>query len=161
MNSTHKFTSSRLYKLLLSTRKARIVSASGLFLTVCAFGAAGIAPAPDTSALAIKSIAEDLALPNLETQIAALQQVGQTYINEEQIRSGDTLASLLTRLGVDDAGAAAFIKSNKVAYGAMQLRSGKRVQTQTTESGQLQNVQVLLAQLEQQNPDDPALQQGL
>ncbi len=29
------------------------------------------------------------------------------------------------------------------------------------ESGQLQNVQVLLAELEQQNPDDPALQQGL
>jgi tetratricopeptide (TPR) repeat protein len=30
-----------------------------------------------------------------------------------------------------------------------------------TESGQLQNVQILLAQLEQMNPDDPALQQGL
>ncbi|MCD5994933.1 tetratricopeptide repeat protein [Pseudomonas sp. CDFA 602] len=29
------------------------------------------------------------------------------------------------------------------------------------ENGQLQNVQVLLAELEQQNPDDPALQQGL
>ncbi|WP_166367271.1 tetratricopeptide repeat protein [Pseudomonas akapageensis] len=29
------------------------------------------------------------------------------------------------------------------------------------ETGQLQNVQVLLAQLEQQNPDDPILQQGL
>ena len=29
------------------------------------------------------------------------------------------------------------------------------------ETGQLQNVQVLLAQLEQQYPDDPALQQGL
>lgn len=29
------------------------------------------------------------------------------------------------------------------------------------ETGQLQNVQILLAQLEQQNPDDPALQQGL
>ena len=29
------------------------------------------------------------------------------------------------------------------------------------ETGQLQNVQVLLAELEQQNPDDPALQQGL
>ena len=29
------------------------------------------------------------------------------------------------------------------------------------EAGQLQNVQVLLAELEQQNPDDPALQQGL
>lgn len=30
-----------------------------------------------------------------------------------------------------------------------------------TRSGQLQNVQVLLAELEQQNPDDPILQQGL
>ena len=29
------------------------------------------------------------------------------------------------------------------------------------ETGQLQNVQVLLAELEQQNPDDPSLQQGL
>lgn len=29
------------------------------------------------------------------------------------------------------------------------------------ETGQLQNVQVLLAQLEQQNPDDPLVQQGL
>ncbi|MFT5643363.1 MAG: murein DD-endopeptidase MepM/ murein hydrolase activator NlpD [Janthinobacterium sp.] len=138
MNSTYKFTSSSLYKLLLSTRKARILSAGGLFLTACAFGAAGIAPTPDISDLEIKSIAEDLALPNLETQIAALQEASQTYINEEQIRSGDTLASLLRRLGVDDADAVSFIKSNKVAYGAMQLKSGKRVQAQTTEDGQLQ-----------------------
>jgi len=29
------------------------------------------------------------------------------------------------------------------------------------ETGQLQNVQVLLAELERQNPDDPVLQQGL
>ncbi|HYQ51523.1 MAG TPA: tetratricopeptide repeat protein, partial [Pseudomonas sp.] len=29
------------------------------------------------------------------------------------------------------------------------------------ETGQLQNVQVLLAELERQNPDDPYLQQGL
>jgi hypothetical protein len=28
------------------------------------------------------------------------------------------------------------------------------------ESGQLQNVQVLLAELEQQNPDDPVVQAG-
>ena len=29
------------------------------------------------------------------------------------------------------------------------------------ETGQLQNVQILLAQLEQLNPDDPLVQQGL
>jgi murein DD-endopeptidase MepM/ murein hydrolase activator NlpD len=139
MNSTNKFTSARLYSLLFSTRKARILTASAVALTVCAFGAAGVAPhAPDASDIPVRSIAEDLELPNLETRIAALQQGAQTYINEEQVRSGDTLASLLTRLGVDDAVATAFIKSDKVAYGAMQLKSGKRVQAQTAEGGRLQ-----------------------
>ena len=42
MNPINKFTSSGLYNLLGSTRKARIVSASALFLAVCAFGAAGV-----------------------------------------------------------------------------------------------------------------------
>lgn len=139
MNSIHKFTSARLYNLLFSTRKARILTASAVALTVCAFGAAGVAPlAPDAADIPVRSIAEDLALPNLETRIAALQQGAQTYINEEQVRSGDTLASLLTRLGVDDAAATAFIKSDRVAYGAMQLKPGKRVQAQTAEDGRLQ-----------------------
>jgi murein DD-endopeptidase MepM/ murein hydrolase activator NlpD len=139
MNSTHKFTNTRLYKLLFSTRKARIISASAVALTVCAFGATGVVPAaPDAADIKVVSIAEDLALPNLETQIASLQQTDQAYINEEQIRSGDTLASLLTRLGVDDAAAAAFIKNDKVAYGAMELKPGKRVQVQTADGGRLQ-----------------------
>jgi murein DD-endopeptidase MepM/ murein hydrolase activator NlpD len=108
-------------------------------LTVCAFGATGVVPASqDTSDIKVISIAEDLALPNLETQIASLQEDGQSYINEEQIRSGDTLASLLTRLGVADAQAANFIKTDKVAYGAMELKPGKRVQVQTADGGRLQ-----------------------
>ena len=139
MNPIHKFTCSRLYGMLASTRKARILSASALFLTVCAFGAAGVAPlAPDASDLPVISIAEDLELPNLSAQIAALQQDRQTYFHEEKIRSGDTLAAVLTRLGVDDPQAAAFIKSDKVAHGVMQLTTGKRVQAQTAADGHLQ-----------------------
>ena len=139
MNPIHKFTSSRLYSVLVSTRKARILSASALFLTVCAFGAAGVAPlAPDASDLPVKSIAEDLELPNLSAQITALQQDKQKYFHEEKIRSGDTLAAVLTRLGVDDAAAASFIKSDKVAHGVMQLTTGKRVQAQTADDGRLQ-----------------------
>lgn len=144
MNPTNKITSSRLFTLLGSTRKARIISASALFLAVCAFGAAGVAPlAPDASDLPVKSVSEELALPNLSTQIAALeqQQTNEHYIHEEKVRAGDTLAALLNRLGVDDEAAETFIKKDKIAHGVMQLTTGKRVQAQTDDEGNLQWLQ--------------------
>jgi len=140
MNPINKFTSSRLYNLLGSTRKARIISASALFLAVCAFGAAGVAPlAPDASDLPVTTIAQDIQLPDLSTQINALQQqeATQKYVHEEKIRAGDTLATLLNRLGVEDDAAEEFIKKDKTARAIMQLRSGKRVQAQTDENGNL------------------------
>jgi murein DD-endopeptidase MepM/ murein hydrolase activator NlpD len=139
MDPTNKFTGKRLTGLLGTTRKARIISASAIFLAVCAFGAAGVAPlAPDASDLPVKSIAQNLELPNLADQIAALQKDDQQFIHEEKVRAGDTLAALLTRLGVDDAAAVDFIKSDKVAKAVMQLKTGKRVQAQTGENGELQ-----------------------
>jgi murein DD-endopeptidase MepM/ murein hydrolase activator NlpD len=139
MNPTQKITGKRWTGLLGTTRKARIISAGAIFLAVCAFGAAGVAPlAPDASDLPVKSIAQDLQLPNLAEQIAALQQAPQQFIHEEKVRAGDSLASLLYRLGVDDQDAASFIKSDKVAKGVMQLKTGKRVQAKTGEDGQLQ-----------------------
>ncbi|MFC7289741.1 M23 family metallopeptidase [Herminiimonas glaciei] len=131
--------SSASKKLLLgSSRKTRIVSASALLLAVCAFGAAGVAPmAPDADDLPIKSITQELQLPHLADQIAALDKLQQNYISEERVRSGDTLATLLGRLGVDDDAATAFIKSDAVARNVMQLKAGKRVQVQTNEDGEL------------------------
>lgn len=126
------------FNKLGTTRKGRIVSGSAILLAVCAFGAAGVAPlAPDASDLPVKSIAQDLELPNLSDQIAALQTDDQKYIHEEKVRAGDTLATLLTRLGVDDNAAAEFIKKDKLAHDVMQLKSGRRVQVQTSEDGHL------------------------
>jgi murein DD-endopeptidase MepM/ murein hydrolase activator NlpD len=141
MNPINKFTSSRLYNLLGSTRKARIISASALLLAVCAFGAAGVAPlAPDASDLPVKTIAQDIQLPDLSSQIAALEQqdATQKYVHEEKIRAGDTLAALMNRLGVEDEAAETFIKKDKLARAVMQLKTGKRVQAQTDEDGKLQ-----------------------
>jgi len=140
MNPINKFTSSRLYNLLGSTRKSRIISASAIFLAVCAFGAAGVAPlAPDASDLPVKTIAQDIQLPDLSSQITALQkqEATQKYVHEEKIRAGDTLATLLNRLGVEDEAAETFIKKDKTARAIMQLRSGKRVQAQTDDNGNL------------------------
>jgi murein DD-endopeptidase MepM/ murein hydrolase activator NlpD len=131
--------------LLGSSRRTRITSASAIFLAACAFGAAGVAPmAPDAADLPVRRISEELAVPNLSEQIARLELNNQTYFREEKIRPGDTLATLLHRLGVEDEAAAAFIKSDRIAYNMLQLRPGRHVQAQTTESGELQRLSTTL-----------------
>jgi murein DD-endopeptidase MepM/ murein hydrolase activator NlpD len=133
-------------KLLFGTsRKTRLVSASALFLAACAFGAAGVAPmAPDPADLPVRAITESLAIPALVDQIAKLQADHQTYLREERVRSGDTLATLLGRLGVDDQAATSFIKSDRTAYSVMQLRPGRRVQAETSGDGQLQRLSAII-----------------
>jgi murein DD-endopeptidase MepM/ murein hydrolase activator NlpD len=61
---------------------------------------------------------------------------------------------LLQRLGVDDPAAVAFIKSDKVAKGVMQLTTGKKVQAQTGENGDLQWLKATLVD----KRDNPAKQ---
>jgi murein DD-endopeptidase MepM/ murein hydrolase activator NlpD len=138
MNPIQKITRHSLLQLLPRTRKARIVSAGAVFMSVCAFGAIGVSPiAPDASDLPVKSIEQDLEMPNLADQIAALQQDEQQFIREERIRPGDSLGSLFTRLGVDDADAQKFFRSNKTARRLLSLKTGKRVQAETDENGLL------------------------
>ena len=122
-----------------SSRKTRIVSASALLLALCAFGAAGMAPmVPDPADLPIRAISEELALPNLSQQVARLEAQDQLYITEDKMRTGDTLASLLARLGVDDASAINFIKTNNIARSILRLKSGTIVYAQTNIDGELQ-----------------------
>jgi murein DD-endopeptidase MepM/ murein hydrolase activator NlpD len=130
---------SRAKLLFGATRKSRIVSSSALLLAVFAFGAAGVAPmAPDAADLPVKTIALDLALPDLQNQIAAQVNAPEFYVREEKVRAGDTLATLLKRLGVEDAAAAEFIKNDHAAYQVLQLKPGKQVRVQTGPDGTLQ-----------------------
>jgi murein DD-endopeptidase MepM/ murein hydrolase activator NlpD len=141
--------SSRGTLLFGASRKARIVSFGALFLAVCAFGAAGVAPmAPDPSDLPVKAITQELTLPSLSEQVATLEKREQQqylYVREEKVRPGDTLAVLLDRLGVHDAAAAAFIKENSSARRVLELKAGKRIQAQTTDDGSLQSISTTLA----------------
>jgi len=141
MNPIQKITGKSLLALLPKTRKARVLSAGAVFLSVCAFGAVGVAPiAPDPSDLPVTSIAENLELPNLADQIAALQQDEQQFIHEERIRRGDSLGSLFTRLGIEDAQAQKFVRSDKLAKRLLSLQTGKRIQAETDENGLLLSI---------------------
>lgn len=122
-----------------NVRRSRIASSTALCLAVFAFGAAGVAPiAPDAADLPVTSLVEELSLPTLAEQVAALDPSAQNYISEERVRPGDTLAALTGRLGVHDDAALAFIKSDRVASSMLQLKPGRRVQAKITADGELQ-----------------------
>lgn len=122
-----------------SSRKTRIVSASALFLVVCAFGAAGVSPiTPESSDIHVRAIAEELKLPSLQQQVTALESQDHLYVAEDKMRAGDTLAALMTRLGINDAAAANFIKSDAIARNMLRLKPGSMVQAQTDTEGDLQ-----------------------
>ena len=144
---------SRLGLLLGTSSKARVISMSALFLAICAFGAAAVAPlAPDATDLPVRLLTHELALPDLATQINSLEKAQQTYVHEERVRPGDTLAGILARLGIDDAQAAAFIKTNPLAREALKLKPGKRIQAQTDGQGDLQWLSSLTNDAPNANP---------
>lgn len=127
-----------------TSRKTRIISATALSLTLLAFGAAGVAPlAPDAADLPVTLVVEELTLPDLASQIASLSPA-QQYVSEERVRSGDSLATLLDRLGVNDTQAASFIKSDPAARALLNLRPGRRVQATVTPDGKLLSASTLL-----------------
>lgn len=140
-------------KLLLgTTRTSRIVSFSALFFAVCAFGAVGVAPlAPDAADLPVKKITQELNLPKIDEQIAALEASEQHFIREEKVLRGDTLGSLMLRLGIDDNEANNFIKSDATAHNLLQVKAGKSVRAQTNDEGELEWLQASL----QEGSDKP------
>ena len=117
-----------------------------------AFGAAGVAPlAPDAADLPIVTITEELALPDLSTQISALRQASTPFVVEERVRPGDNLWSLLNRRGVNDPSAANFIRRDANAQTLVSLRSGARLQASISPEGKLLSMQTLLNSPRNQN----------
>ena len=93
----------------------------------------GIAPATDPHPVELKTVIEHIALP----QTAALNAGDNTYWREARIQRGDTIASLLHRLQVDDATAVNFIKNAQDARTLYQLIPGRSVRAKTSEAGDL------------------------
>jgi len=146
MNPLQKITGKRWFGLAETSRKTRIVAGGTAALALCAFGATAVAPiAPDAGDMPVKSVAQDLQLPNLADQIAALQQDQQQFIHEERIRPGDSLGAVFNRLGIADQQAQAFVRNDKVARSILSLKTGKRIQAETDENGQLLSLHATIA----------------
>ena len=116
-----------------SLRTLVALSSLPLFGVVAAFGLA-----PDTNTLDItpETITEALALPALVSASHA-----GTFQRESLIQSGDTLASALSRLKIDDLEIQRLLATDAVRQLASSIRAGKRIQATTTQDGQLLTIQ--------------------
>ena len=116
------------------TATAAVVAALAGF----AVTAVAIAPlAPDASRLPQRLIAETLVVDGLPEQAEALASHELSLVRNDITRPGDTADVLLARLGVSDAAAARFLRSDRTARVLFTGRTGKRVQAVLDEQGAL------------------------
>jgi murein DD-endopeptidase MepM/ murein hydrolase activator NlpD len=115
-----------------------IVAAVVTLLGGFAVTAFGIAPmAPDAAQLPQRLITESVTTEDLAAQSEALAELSLDLRRNDITRATDTPDSLLSRLGVRDASAAAFLRSDATARRLLAGRGGKMVQASADESGAL------------------------
>lgn len=119
-------------------------AAMSLFGMVAAF-----AVIPDTGAplASEKVVLEDVAFQPATEVLAA----DAPFFHEERVRRGDTLATLLARLGVDDEDAATVVRTSAATRDALRrLAPGQPISATTTRDGQLLNLTLPASTLDKQ-----------
>jgi murein DD-endopeptidase MepM/ murein hydrolase activator NlpD len=97
-----------------------------------AVAAFGLAPDTALETMRAERIVRDLALPAMTTAASS-----EGYWREEQVRRGDTLGSVLARLGVDDTSAQTFLRTDAATRALYRLRPGRSLRAQTDGDGRL------------------------
>ena len=94
--------------------------------------------APDTNPIDVtpQIITEAMVLPAL----TAADDSASTYERESLVQAGDTLATALSRLKIDDLEIQRLLTTDVVRKMAASVSAGKRIQATTTEDGQLQTI---------------------
>ena len=92
---------------------------------------------PDAANLPVRTLVETLETPNLEAQVAALEQKTLRLYRNDITRGSDTPEGLLRRLGLVDSAAATFIRQTPEARQALLNRSGRNVSVEANEQQQL------------------------
>lgn len=126
----------------LEQHPRRITIALGLLLLGAGGAAFGVASlAPDPAAVPTRIIQEAVTPIAVGAQIEALELHRFKLFRSELTRGNDTADSLLSRLGVADAAAAAFLKSDATARRALFGRAGRQVSVEASQDHELVSLQ--------------------
>ncbi len=133
------------HRLALATSKLKQYHRGvtvGLVIAMAGFGitAFGIAPlAPDAAQLPQRWISESVEVSGVGEQTLALSQVELSLWRSDVTRGNDSAEGLLRRLGVIDASAAAFLRSDALARKLLSGR-GKMLQARVSNDGRMQEL---------------------
>ena len=121
----------------------QITAAIATLLLAGGGGAFAVASlAPDAADLPVRNVLEAVQPLPLEWQAQALEQHQLNLFRTEVTRSTDTAESLLKRLGIDDARAAAFLRSDSISRLTLLGRAGRTVTAEATADNRLLKLQV-------------------
>ncbi len=119
----------------------RITTSLAVLLLGTGVTAFGVAPmAPDAADLPVRQVLEAVQPLPTQSQSDALADFRFNLFRTESTRSSDSFDTLLRRLNVDDAAAAAFLRSDANARLVLAGRAGKNVTVEATDSQQLQKL---------------------
>ena len=110
-----------------------VVAVLPFFGVVAAFG---IAPDTVPEPIELQHVVEDIALPPASVETSEAAQ----YWREERIQRGDTVASILARLNVNDVDALTYLLQAKDVRSLYQLMPGRTIRVVTTEEGRLDSL---------------------
>lgn len=125
-------------------RRKQLTASVGAIFTLGMAAAMGVAPRTAYDDPQAPRLQESLRMPDVRAQLEQLTDAEAVYVREERMQRGDTIATLLRRLGVDDPDAQAFIVKNPTARGLFNLNPGQAVQAEIDESNMLVSLQANL-----------------
>jgi murein DD-endopeptidase MepM/ murein hydrolase activator NlpD len=128
----------RVTALLLRPVGAGRVVAVAAFMALGVVAAFGLAPDTTLDTVPRERIMRQLVLPAIAPPAA-----DESYWREERVRRGDTLGSVLARVGIDDAAAQNFLRSDARARPLYQLRPGKALRVRTDAGGRMLGLRYL------------------
>lgn len=136
---------------ILAQRLARLLPARQLAFGALLLGlptlgvvtAFGIAPGTATDSLERTTVSIDAPLPDIAPRELP---ASQHFANQERVLRGDTVASLVARLGISDDAAFAFLRADPVGRQIFrQLIPGRTMQAETDEHGALVSLRYYVA----------------
>ncbi|WP_020203193.1 M23 family metallopeptidase [Cupriavidus sp. WS] len=129
---------------LHARRRKQLTAAVGTVFTLGMAAAMGVAPRNAYDDPLAPRIREAIRLPDLRDQLEQLTETDATFVREARMLRGDTIATLLKRLGIDDPDAQAFIRGNATARGLFALEPGQNVQAEVDQDNLLVSLQANL-----------------
>ena len=115
--------------------------ATALLFGLSAVAAFGLVPGTTLETVPTQAVRLDLPLPAM----AIIEGNAAGYWHHDRIRRGDTIGSVLSRLGVDDDAALQFLRTNPAARALYRLRPGKALNVETGSDGRLLTLHVVTA----------------